>query len=90
LYFRKVAESSDIDIFIYGLDSEREAIQRIFDIEAVIRKNQRLDGNTAVSFLSDNAITFVSPKWPYRHVQARRPRVDEPTIAYIVFTNNWR
>ncbi|KAK6948900.1 hypothetical protein Daesc_008971 [Daldinia eschscholtzii] len=41
-YYQTTAGSSDIDIFIYGLDSEDDAVKRIIEIESVIRKNQRL------------------------------------------------
>ncbi|KAJ8059751.1 hypothetical protein OCU04_011391 [Sclerotinia nivalis] len=67
-YFQTIANASDIDIFMYGLD-EQTAIRRIREIEATLRKNQRLLPGMGISLRTKNAITFVSPKWPYRHVQ---------------------
>lgn len=63
---------SDIDLFIYGLDSEEAVARRILEIEAVIRENQRLAPGTGLALRSENAITFISPKYPHRHVQVRR------------------
>ena len=68
---RQVASSSDIDLFIYGLD-EKAALKKILDIEAVVRKNQRLAPDTGLALRTENAITFISPRWPYRHVQVGR------------------
>ncbi|KAI0543598.1 ankyrin repeat protein [Xylaria curta] len=68
-YFEAVAGSSDIDLFLYGLDSEEAAITRIRQLESVVRKNQRLSPGKGLCLRSDNAITFISPKYPYRHVQ---------------------
>ncbi|KAH8806113.1 ankyrin repeat protein [Xylogone sp. PMI_703] len=68
-YFQTIASASDIDIFIYGLDSEDAAIKRILELEAAVRKNQRLLPGAGLTLRSENAITFISPKWPYRHVQ---------------------
>ncbi|KAI1490359.1 hypothetical protein F5X96DRAFT_679155 [Biscogniauxia mediterranea] len=68
-YYQNTANSSDIDIFIYGLDSEDKAIQRIIEIEELLRKNQRLDRRHGLSLRSENAITLISPKYPFRHVQ---------------------
>jgi hypothetical protein len=67
--FRVVASSSDIDLFLYGLDSEDSAINRIPQLEAVVRENQRLSSGAGMALRSENAITFISPKYPYRHVQ---------------------
>lgn len=67
---RRTAGTSDIDIFIYGLD-EDAAIRKITQIEAVVRKNQRLTHGIGLALRTEHAITFVSPKWPYRHVQVR-------------------
>ncbi|RYO99636.1 hypothetical protein DL766_009363 [Monosporascus sp. MC13-8B] len=68
-YFQTIASASDIDIFLYGLDSEDAGITRILELEAAVRKNQRLLPGAGLSLRSENAITFISPKWPYRHVQ---------------------
>ncbi|KAI1271374.1 ankyrin repeat protein [Xylaria sp. FL0933] len=68
-YFQTVARASDIDIFFYGLDDEDAAIGRIIELEAIVRRNQRLFSGKGLSLRSRNAITFISPKWPYRHVQ---------------------
>ncbi|KAJ2898504.1 hypothetical protein MKZ38_003854 [Zalerion maritima] len=68
-YFQKIAASSDIDLFLYGLDSEEAAIERITRLEATVRKNQRLSAGGGLVMRSENAITFISPKWPFRHVQ---------------------
>ncbi|KAI0853477.1 hypothetical protein F5Y00DRAFT_270644 [Daldinia vernicosa] len=68
-YYQTTAGSSDIDIFLYGLDSEDEAVRRILEIENIIRKNQRLFTGQALSMRTNNAITFISPRYPFRHVQ---------------------
>ncbi|KAI1464320.1 uncharacterized protein F4812DRAFT_442994 [Daldinia caldariorum] len=68
-YYQTVAGFSDIDIFLYGLDSEDEAIRRILEIEAVVRRNQRLFSGQGLALRSKNAITFISPRYPFRHVQ---------------------
>ncbi|KAI1636450.1 hypothetical protein F4809DRAFT_650578 [Biscogniauxia mediterranea] len=68
-YYQNTASSSDIDIFIYGLNSEDEAIRRIIEIEKSLRKNQRLQRRHGLSLRSENAITLISPKYPFRHVQ---------------------
>ncbi|OTB19331.1 hypothetical protein K445DRAFT_193479 [Daldinia sp. EC12] len=68
-YYQTTAGSSDIDIFIYGLNSEDDAVKRIIEIEAVVRKNQRLFYGQALSLRSKHAITFISPRYPFRHVQ---------------------
>ena len=75
ILFRRTAPSSDIDLFIYGL-GEEAAIDCIERIEAVIRKNQRLHHGSGLTLRTENAITFVSPKWPYRHVQVCRQPFD--------------
>ncbi|KAI1370866.1 hypothetical protein F4677DRAFT_450940 [Hypoxylon crocopeplum] len=68
-YYQTTASWSDVDIFLYGLDSEDAAIKRIIEVEAALRKNQRLFSGQALTLRSENAITFISPRWPYRHVQ---------------------
>ncbi|KFH46191.1 hypothetical protein ACRE_030170 [Hapsidospora chrysogenum ATCC 11550] len=67
-YYQRTAGSSDIDMFIYGLDEEA-AIQKIAQLETAIRENQRLAHGVGMALRTEHAITFVSPKWPYRHVQ---------------------
>ncbi|KAK6956592.1 hypothetical protein Daesc_001871 [Daldinia eschscholtzii] len=68
-YYQIAASTSDIDIFLYGIDDEEAAVRRIVEVENVIRKNQNLFPNTALALRSENAITFIAPKWPFRHVQ---------------------
>ncbi|KAI0964856.1 ankyrin repeat protein [Xylaria arbuscula] len=68
-YFETIASKSDIDIFLYGLDSDDAAITLIFQLESMIRNNQNLFPGEGLSMRSKNAITFISPKRPYRHVQ---------------------
>jgi hypothetical protein len=67
---RVTAKRSDVDLFFYGI-SEDEAVKRIFEIEAVIRTSQRLEPGTGMTLRTKNAITFISPRWPYRHIQVR-------------------
>lgn len=55
-------------MFIYGLDEEA-AIQKIAQLETAVRENQRLAHGVGMALRTGHAITFVSPKWPYRHVQ---------------------
>ncbi|KAI6080311.1 ankyrin repeat protein [Hypoxylon rubiginosum] len=69
-YYQTTAAWSDVDIFLYGIDDEASAIKRIIEIDTVLRKNQHfIYPDTAMSLRSDNAITFVSPRWPFRHIQ---------------------
>ncbi|KAI0419720.1 ankyrin repeat protein [Xylaria grammica] len=68
-YFETIAGKSDIDIFLYGLDNEDAAITLIFQLESMVRRNQNLSPGEELSLRSTKAITFLSPKWPYRHVQ---------------------
>lgn len=67
---RRTASSSDIDLFLYGL-TEEAALKKIVEIENCVRKSQRLEKGAGLTLRTENAITFVSPKWPYRHVQVR-------------------
>uniref|UniRef100_A0A8H7NNZ4 Uncharacterized protein n=1 Tax=Bionectria ochroleuca TaxID=29856 RepID=A0A8H7NNZ4_BIOOC len=67
-YFQEIASASDIDLFLYGLD-EDQATRKIIQIESTIRKNQRLLTDGGLTLRTNNAITFISPRWPYRHVQ---------------------
>ncbi|KAI1454775.1 hypothetical protein F4805DRAFT_438391 [Annulohypoxylon moriforme] len=69
IYYQSTASSSDIDIFLYGIDSEDVAVRRIIEIEALVRKNQHFLSSNALTLRSENAITFIAPRWPYRHVQ---------------------
>ncbi|KAI3316571.1 hypothetical protein HD806DRAFT_552223 [Xylariaceae sp. AK1471] len=57
-----IASASDLDIFLYGLDSEEAAIKRILELEAAVRKSQHLLPDAGLSLRSRNAITFISPK----------------------------
>ncbi|GAW23127.1 hypothetical protein ANO14919_126770 [Xylariales sp. No.14919] len=68
-YFETIAGESDIDIFLYGLDNEDAAITLIFQLESIVRRNQNLSPGEELSLRSTKAITFISPKWPYRRVQ---------------------
>ncbi|VUC21847.1 unnamed protein product [Clonostachys rosea] len=67
-YFQQIASASDIDLFLYGLD-EDQATRKIIQIESTIRKNQRLHTDGGLTLRTNNAITFISPRWPHRHVQ---------------------
>ncbi|CAH0048968.1 unnamed protein product [Clonostachys solani] len=67
-YFQEIASASDIDLFLYGLD-EDQATRKIIQIDSTIRKNQRLPADGGLTLRTNNAITFISPRWPYRHVQ---------------------
>ncbi|KAI1302747.1 ankyrin repeat protein [Xylaria venustula] len=68
-YFETIASKSDVDIFLYGLESDEAAITLIFQLESMVRKNQNLCPGEGLSVRSKKAITFISPKRPYRHVQ---------------------
>ncbi|KAK2775823.1 hypothetical protein FQN52_007078 [Onygenales sp. PD_12] len=63
-YHDKIAPSSDVDLFLYGLDEE-QAIEKIKQIEKCIR-DSILDEVSVVR--TKNALTIVS-KYPTRHVQ---------------------
>ncbi|KAK3381190.1 ankyrin repeat protein [Podospora didyma] len=69
VYFQTIASGSDIDIFLYGIESEDAAITRIIELEAAVRRRQRLVPGKGLSLRSKHAITFIAPKGPYRHVQ---------------------
>ncbi|OJD23371.1 hypothetical protein ACJ73_05275 [Blastomyces percursus] len=61
---RQIAPSSDVDLFLYGLDEE-QAIEKIKQIEKCIR-NSILEEVSVIR--TRNALTIVS-KYPTRHVQ---------------------
>ncbi|KAK2799263.1 hypothetical protein FQN50_008539 [Emmonsiellopsis sp. PD_5] len=63
-YHDKIAPSSDVDLFLYGLDEE-QAIEKIKQIERCIR-DSILDEVSVIR--SKNALTIVS-KYPTRNVQ---------------------
>ncbi|PGH35322.1 hypothetical protein GX50_01786 [[Emmonsia] crescens] len=63
-YHQKIAPSSDVDLFIYGLDEE-QAIVKIKQIEKCIR-DSILEEVSVIR--TKNALTIVS-KYPTRHVQ---------------------
>lgn len=86
---RAAANTSDIDLFIYGLDSEEAAIKRIVEIEAIIRKNQRLASGTGLALRSENAITFISPKYPHRHIQVRYNSVQFSRDSFLMCRQPW-
>ncbi|RBR25710.1 uncharacterized protein FIESC28_01463 [Fusarium coffeatum] len=70
-YYRHVAKSSDIDLFLYGLESEDDAIKLIYEIERQVRERQGLAQGAGLTLRSENAITFIAPRWPYRHIQVQ-------------------
>ncbi|OJD16461.1 hypothetical protein AJ78_03360 [Emergomyces pasteurianus Ep9510] len=63
-YHEKIAPSSDVDLFIYGLD-EKQAIDKIKQIEKCIR-DSILEEVSVIR--TKNALTIVS-KYPTRHIQ---------------------
>ncbi|KAL2364431.1 hypothetical protein RJZ56_002689 [Blastomyces dermatitidis] len=63
-YHEKIAPSSDVDLFLYGLDEE-QAIEKIKQIEKCIR-NSILEEVSVIR--TRNALTIVS-KYPTRHIQ---------------------
>ncbi|EEH09828.1 ankyrin repeat protein [Histoplasma capsulatum G186AR] len=63
-YHEKIAPSSDVDLFLYGLDEE-QAIEKIKQIEKCIR-DSILEEVSVIR--TKNALTIVS-KYPTRHVQ---------------------
>ncbi|PGH04470.1 hypothetical protein GX51_03461 [Blastomyces parvus] len=63
-YHEKIAPSSDVDLFLYGLDEE-QAIEKMKQIEKCIR-NSILEEVSVIR--TKNALTIVS-KYPTRHVQ---------------------
>ena len=64
-YHQIIAPASDIDLFIYGIDDEKAAVERMIAIERSITDNL-LAETTAIR--TKNCITIVS-QWPNRHVQ---------------------
>ena len=58
-------KNSDIDLFIYGLETEEEANKKIEEVFAAIREG---NPETVIAFRSQHAITIVS-QFPYRHIQ---------------------
>ncbi|KGM91729.1 uncharacterized protein PADG_12187 [Paracoccidioides brasiliensis Pb18] len=63
-YHEKIATSSDVDLFLYGLNEE-QAIEKIKQIETCVR-NSILEEVSVIR--SKDALTIVS-KYPVRHVQ---------------------
>ncbi|TGZ78192.1 ankyrin [Ascodesmis nigricans] len=64
-YHEKLAPASDIDIFIYGLDSDEEAIKKMESIEKIIKDNLLWE-TTAIR--TRNTVTICS-QYPNRHIQ---------------------
>ncbi|KAK6333268.1 hypothetical protein TWF718_011088 [Orbilia javanica] len=64
-YHDKLAPSSDVDLFIYGIKDEEVAIKRMESIEATIRDNLLWETS---SIRTKNTITIIS-QYPNRHVQ---------------------
>jgi len=69
-YHQKVAPASDIDLFIYGIDDEQAAIDRMIAIEKDIRDNLLSE---AITVRTKNCVTIAS-QYPNRHVQVRAIR----------------
>lgn len=64
-YHKIVAPASDIDLFIYGIDDEKAAIDRMIAIEKEIRDNLLSE---AITIRTKNCVTIAS-QYPNRHVQ---------------------
>ncbi|KAJ6261350.1 hypothetical protein Dda_4020 [Drechslerella dactyloides] len=64
-YHERLAPTSDIDLFLYGIKDEKAAIERMESIEATIRDNLLWE---TTSIRTKNTITIVS-QYPNRHVQ---------------------
>ncbi|KAK6542483.1 hypothetical protein TWF694_006436 [Orbilia ellipsospora] len=64
-YHGVFAPTSDIDLFIYGTKDEEVAIQRMKEVEAIIRGNLLWE---ATCVRTKNTITIVS-QYPNRHIQ---------------------
>lgn len=58
-------KSSDIDLFIYGLETEEEANKKLAEIYEAICESIPV---TAICFRSTHAVTIIS-EYPYRHIQ---------------------
>lgn len=58
-------QNSDIDLFIYGLDSEEAANQKLREIYEIVVKNSKSRGDV---IRSQNAVTILNA-FPYRHTQ---------------------
>ena len=58
-------KSSDVDLFIYGIESEEEANKKLEEIYNSICDALPFQ---AIAFRSKHAVTIVS-QYPYRHVQ---------------------
>lgn len=79
-YYHNVAyKSSDIDIFIYGLDEEGKELPTCYTwanpfvegtkkLEEVFQTISDTNPYESIAFRSKHAITLVS-RYPYRHVQ---------------------
>lgn len=64
-YHQILAPASDIDMFIYGIDDEQEAIKKMEAIEKTVQDNLLWETTT---IRTRNTITIVS-QYPNRHVQ---------------------
>jgi hypothetical protein len=61
-------KSSDVDLFIYGIESEEEANKKL---EEIYKSVVDAIPYNAIAFRSSFAITIVS-QYPYRHIQIVR------------------
>jgi hypothetical protein len=65
-YFHNIAyANSDVDLFLYGLETEEQANQKLLEIYEAITDAVP---NTVICFRSKYAVTLVS-QYPYRHIQ---------------------
>ena len=76
-YHEKVAPASDIDLFIYGIDDEKAALERMIEIEKDICDNLLQE---SITVRTKNCVTIVS-RYPNRHIQVRHIRMGG--ICYI-------
>eukprot|EP01091_Cochliopodium_minus_P014082 TRINITY_DN470_c0_g2_i1.p1 TRINITY_DN470_c0_g2~~TRINITY_DN470_c0_g2_i1.p1 ORF type:complete len:1824 (-),score=771.42 TRINITY_DN470_c0_g2_i1:113-5584(-) len=65
-YYHDIAYAgSDIDLFLYGLETEEECNKKLIEIfEAVTESNPK----TTIAFRSKHVVTLIS-EYPYRHIQ---------------------
>lgn len=72
---------SDIDLFIWGLDSDEEANAKLRHIHQVLQKNQKSKGDV---IRTSRAVTFIG-EYPYRHVQVILRRYKSPAEVLLGF-----
>lgn len=77
--------TSDIDIFIYGIHDDEEANNKLRHIHEVVTRNSRSRGDV---IRTERAVTILN-SYPYRHVQIILRFVVHPQLESLRANKQW-